>query len=460
MRTMEEFKSMGTSLTGGKGNRHEYEGHPRPYNPDMQTKPAPADIDPPAHTGTHDPEKTGHFSDVDTATNVPGVGTTASTAASAATGPVHQSTDEHHGAGQLAGAAVAGAGIAGAGAAAHHAHEGTDRSIGTDHVQGTDVRGASVPSAGATGVSSTGTAGLPSTDSTNLSSTGATSDAPATTSHAHPSTQDPDSTRDLAAPAAAGAAGAGVGAGAGYAAAHDSHEPIPSTGGVQQEYPGRKTAHGYYTTADEQPSYEKTAHGYLTGADSKHGPQDEVASSSHDTSAGAGAATGAAGAAAAESESSRHEATQEPSNLEGSKADPEVEYDGPAIDDKGVQHASRMGEDPSLVQDQKLKDGKLTGTGVDGSHSAVFGLTPDGHKYKDTKSKTTAPVRADSGTGEAEGTKEEKEIGDGKVDEPGKQGKEGVAEQMNEPRVAEPEHEGKAEYKPDDSTKPGAGVAT
>lgn len=40
----------------------------------------------------------------------------------------------------------------------------------------------------------------------------------------------------------------------------------------------------------------------------------------------------------------------------------------------------------------------LKGNAVDGSHSAVFGLTPDGHRHLDTRSPTPPPQHAPQGT--------------------------------------------------------------
>lgn len=53
-----------------------------------------------------------------------------------------------------------------------------------------------------------------------------------------------------------------------------------------------------------------------------------------------------------------------------------------------------QGPDPALVGDPDAnpKNTKMTGTGTDGSHSAVFGLTPDGHTHDDTTHGAT-PVK-------------------------------------------------------------------
>ena len=67
--------------------------------------------------------------------------------------------------------------------------------------------------------------------------------------------------------------------------------------------------------------------------------------------------------------------------LTDSEAEPKKGISG----DDGQEHASVEGTDPSS---QDKSGGKLTGSGAPGSHSAVFGLTPDGHKFNDTKNDT------------------------------------------------------------------------
>ena len=66
-----------------------------------------------------------------------------------------------------------------------------------------------------------------------------------------------------------------------------------------------------------------------------------------------------------------------------------------AVDRVEKSSDSKKGEDPALVGDDNPNK-KLTGTGQPGSHSAVFGLTPDGTVNTDTSSKTTKPVAAHS----------------------------------------------------------------
>jgi hypothetical protein len=63
-----------------------------------------------------------------------------------------------------------------------------------------------------------------------------------------------------------------------------------------------------------------------------------------------------------------------------------------------VQHAGSAGRDPNTEGEDTLAGDhpKMTGTGAPGSHSAVFGLTPDGKTDTNTKSSTTAVKPAHS----------------------------------------------------------------
>lgn len=143
---------------------------------------------------------------------------------------------------------------------------------------------------------------------------------------------------------------------------------------------------------------------------------------------------------------STREASHEHSNLTGGGAEP---MKNSADDD--VQHASKLGQDPSLEKD---RGSKLTGTGEDGSHSAVFGLTPDGHKFNDTKNTTGSSAHMPK----AEEESNQRDTGvDGNGNTSRAPGSGKVADQMNDPRVAEKGHQGKAEYT-DSDAKPGAGT--
>lgn len=343
-KTMDEVKQMGLNLgSGGHSSREEYEGHPRPYSADLQLERAPADIEPRKHDGTHDPEATGHREWLGGVGGKPLAesGTTGSSTERGLIGasgaaPVHQSHDEHHGAGTLAGGALGGAAAGSAVGGLSNEHN-INRSAGNYNSGSTGSTGTPLGQ-GLDG--NTGTANTAGRD---------------------------------AGLAGVGGAGAAAGAAGSNLTDHDrtttGQTGTSNTSSVHDELaklPGhRRTASGAYTNADQNPSYGKTAGGYLTGADGRHGPQDS-SSTSTTTQAAEGAAAGAATGAAAH-ETSKHEspATQQGSAENSGKRD--------FGDEKDVQHASKLGEDPSL---ETAKGGKLTGTGADGSHSAVFGLTP------------------------------------------------------------------------------------
>lgn len=64
-----------------------------------------------------------------------------------------------------------------------------------------------------------------------------------------------------------------------------------------------------------------------------------------------------------------------------------VKDDAPQDDD--VQHAEQQGRDPNT---EGPDHPKMTGTGAPGSHSAFFGLTPDGKRDENTQAGST-PVK-------------------------------------------------------------------
>ena len=79
-----------------------------------------------------------------------------------------------------------------------------------------------------------------------------------------------------------------------------------------------------------------------------------------------------------------------------------------------VQHAESQGRDPNT---EGPDHPKMTGTGQPGSHSAFFGLTPDGSKDENTQAGTT-PVKpahskeaSNSGTASGGGTYTEDDVG-------------------------------------------------
>lgn len=130
--------------------------------------------------------------------------------------------------------------------------------------------------------------------------------------------------------------------------------------------------------------------------------------------------------------------------------------------DDDVQHASKEGSDPSLVGSTEKGKVKMTGSGVPGSHSALFGLTPDGKKSNDADySGKNLPSKDDKGDKKEDKEKEEKEKEQGKGTKGDTSSRapaaEGVKDQMHDPRVAEKGHGGKA-VESEGSGKPGSGA--
>jgi len=114
------------------------------------------------------------------------------------------------------------------------------------------------------------------------------------------------------------------------------------------------------------------------------------------------------------------------------------------------------GADPALVGDPNPKD-KLVGTGAPGSHSAVFGLTPDGKTNTDTAKGSGAPKPAHS---------KETAIGGGQQSSEGDTGSRAptgnpeVSEQMHkkttDPEMKGGQNPGQAPLSADGDLKPGA----
>ena len=78
---------------------------------------------------------------------------------------------------------------------------------------------------------------------------------------------------------------------------------------------------------------------------------------------------------------------------------------------KDAKDSDSGGVDPNLVGEPNPKD-KLTGTGAPGSHSAVFGLTPDGKSNTDTSKSSGGAIKPAHGTEEASGGGKESSGGD------------------------------------------------
>lgn len=386
MKTMDEFKQLGTDLTKKHHTTHEYEGHPRPYNAQFQEERRPVDINPAEHDGTHDLEKTGHLSSssrgVDTDPGVGAVGGASSglgdSSRAADAGAVGGTSSGLGDSSSRGNSAAMGSGVAGVAAGAAAAD------LGRDHTRAGD-----------------------NTDLNSKDTTGPVGDSGIDT---------------------AGTSLGGRGEGNTVAGATDA-----ATGNTSSN----------------------TEH--LGGRRASRHEMEPVERNISNTGATAATNTGA---------------KDEPTNLEGGAAEPKSsttdDSAAPKSSDDSVQHASQMGEDPELVTSNEAKSGKMTGTGIDGSHSAVFGLTPDGHKFDDTKTAAdNVASSASKDTSESEkrdsGIGEERDNAGGDAADQGETsrgvGTGKVAEQMHDPKVAEKGHDGQANYG-DDGEKPGAGVAT
>lgn len=87
--------------------------------------------------------------------------------------------------------------------------------------------------------------------------------------------------------------------------------------------------------------------------------------------------------------SSQDRPSEPPSTINTSDEPKNVQDDSAPADD--VQRGETEGRDPNTEGEDTLAGDhpKMTGTGAPGSHSAVFGLTPDGKTDTNTKSSTT-----------------------------------------------------------------------
>lgn len=119
-----------------------------------------------------------------------------------------------------------------------------------------------------------------------------------------------------------------------------------------------------------------------------------------------------------------------------------------------------QGHDPSVEgpsDPQALGQIKMTGEGAPGSHSAVFGLTPDGQKHTETNSTTTAPRAAHSGESAVGGGKQADESASSGNPDATAGSSAGVADQINDPGVQTKGHGGAPESSAGPGEKPGAG---
>jgi len=124
------------------------------------------------------------------------------------------------------------------------------------------------------------------------------------------------------------------------------------------------------------------------------------------------------------------------------QADPRVDSDQVGSKTSGGENAVgyEKGQDPDVVED---KLNKLTGTAAPGSHSALFGLTPDGHKEQEAEYSSTKPKPAHSdedstiasGDGATFTGKNREATSSGDTGSRAPEGS-GVQEQLNDPKLA------------------------
>lgn len=146
------------------------------------------------------------------------------------------------------------------------------------------------------------------------------------------------------------------------------------------------------------------------------------------------------------------------------KLDPRVDSDQDGSktvggeDDAGYE----KGEDPNVVE---RRSRKLTGTAAPGSHSALFGLTPDGHKEQEVDHGSTKPKPAHSkedstaasGDGATFTGKSRDVTSSGDTGSRAPEGS-GVQEQLNDPRLAQKGDTAGTNIMDDTTTnKPGSG---
>jgi hypothetical protein len=146
------------------------------------------------------------------------------------------------------------------------------------------------------------------------------------------------------------------------------------------------------------------------------------------------------------------------------KLDPHVKSDQDGSRTVGGENdaGNERGKDPDVVED---KSRKLTGTAAPGSHSALFGLTPDGHKeqnvdYGSMKPKpahSSEDSTAASGDGATFTGKSRDVTSSGDTGSRAPEGS-GVHEQLNDPRLAQKgDSTGANATDETTTTKPGSG---
>ncbi|KAK5465205.1 hypothetical protein LTS15_001768 [Exophiala xenobiotica] len=218
---------------------------------------------------------------------------------------------------------------------------------------------------------------------------------------------------------------------------HQSHQPTTQGTGFEQQ-----SGSGYGSTlgTDSQyqaPAHEATSHGERDiHQQAQHAHQEHQAQQTTSHS----------------SESTEHKSHHGLQNLLHHNKSPASSSD--QVDESSSSHHqnSSQGRDPAVID--KGNEKKLTGTGVPGSHSAVFGLTPTGEKITDTDSSTTAPRPAHSKS-------RDDTAGGGDNSSRAPAGGEKLTEQMHNPRDQGPKGLERTDpvsgVESSDSSKPGAG---
>ena len=120
----------------------------------------------------------------------------------------------------------------------------------------------------------------------------------------------------------------------------------------------------------------------------------------------------------------------------------------------------KTASDPNLVGPEDTHTMKMTGEGEPGSHSAVFGLTPDGKRHDDTSHGTTIskPAHGEE-TAVGGGTVPNNEQESSNTSSKAATGGGGVAEQMHDPRVGErADGQGTGTGEASAGDKPGSGL--
>jgi len=218
-----------------------------------------------------------------------------------------------------------------------------------------------------------------------------------------------------------------------------------------------KSTINHYLGSNENPGQsEHSGHSEQSGQTAQTAQTAQSAQSEH---SGQPAQSGESGAPAHDATTHSGEGDHKSHHLHDplhhkSDASGSDDASAPSHDDK---QNSSQGPDPALVGDTNSEK-KLTGSGADGSHSAVFGLTPDGHKHEDTTHGTTPLKPAHGGKG-----KKDKDDKNDKNDDSSRAptGNSEIKEQMNAPDT-EPKGLERKEPAPTGASsdgKPGAGLS-